>query len=122
MKKVLVIFCLLVFALPCFATFGYYEGCNDNVKPYDDSEYQAYAQKLKEEYYARVSAGQCERNDETYYEYVSSPLYEYIMVHPVDYGDKPAKTAKSHPVLDKRQSHELFKLLAFLVGTFIMCL
>ena len=85
MKKVLVIFCLLVFALPCFSASGYYEGCNDNVKPYDDNGTQAYAQKLEKEYWERVHRGECSVSDATYNHYVRTPLYQYIEKHPIDY-------------------------------------
>ena len=86
MKKVLVILCMLVFALPSFATFGYYEGCNDNVKPYDDNGTQAYAQKLEKEYHARVDKGEFQCSAENYNHYVRTPLYQYIEKHPIDYS------------------------------------
>ena len=87
MKKILVIFCLLIFALPCFSAAGYYEGCNDNVKPYDDNGTQAYAQKLEKEYWERVHRGECSVSAETYNYYVQIPIFEYIEKHPIKYND-----------------------------------
>ena len=87
MKKLLIILCLLTFALPTYATFGYYEGCNDNKKPYDDSELQEYAQKLEKEYWDRVNRGECEINDMTYTHYVRYPVFKYIEEHPINYSE-----------------------------------
>ena len=84
-EKILVVLCLLVFALPSFSASGYYEGCNDNVKPYDDSEYQTYAQKLVKEYHAKVDRGEVECCGPNYNHYVRTPLFKYIEKHPVDY-------------------------------------
>ena len=94
MKKVFIIFCLLVFALPSYATFGYYEGCNDNIKPYDDNGTQAYAQKLEKEYWERVHRGECSVSAETYNYYVQIPIFEYIEKHPIDYNKKAGKRIK----------------------------
>ena len=86
MKKVFIIFCLLVFALPSFSASGYYEGCNDNVKPYDDNGTQAYAQKLEKEYYSKINKGELQCSNATYVEHVEYPLFKYIEEHPINYN------------------------------------
>ena len=86
MKKVLVIFCLLVFALPSFSADGYNK--NFKFKVYDDNGTQEYAQKLEKEYWERVHRGECSISDATYNHYVRHPLFQYIEKHPIDYNKK----------------------------------
>ena len=50
MKKILVILCLLVFALPCFATGTYKKGCNDNITYTGTTASHEYYQKLVKNY------------------------------------------------------------------------
>ena len=88
MKKLLIILCLLCFTLPSFATFGYYEGCNDNIKPYDDRGTQAYAQQLEKEYHEKIKKGEVECDGYNYNKYVLIPVFEYIEKHPIDYNKK----------------------------------
>ena len=85
MKKLLIILCLLTFTLPTYATFGYYEGCNDNKKHYDDSELQEYAQKLEKEYFAKLYNNELQPNGENYNHYVRHPVFQYIEKHPINY-------------------------------------
>ena len=87
MKKLLIVICLLCFSLPAYCAVGYYEGINDNIKPYDNSEMEAYAQKLEKEYWNRVHKGECEINDENYNHYVRHPLFKYIEQHPIQYNN-----------------------------------
>ena len=83
MKKILVILCLLVFALPCFSA----DGCQREykVRYYDDNGTQEYAQKLEKEYWDKVHRGECQISGATYTEYVEYPLFKYIEEHPIDY-------------------------------------
>ena len=85
MKKVFIIFCLLVFALPCFSADGYNK--DFKFKVYDDNGTQAYAQKLEKEYWERVHRGECSVSAETYNYYVQIPIFEYIEKHPIKYNN-----------------------------------
>lgn len=52
MKK-LFLTALLFLSLPVYSAPGWYEGCNDNVKPYDIKEEEEYGNKLEKEYYRK---------------------------------------------------------------------
>jgi len=85
MKKLLIILCLLTFALPTFSASGYDENCG--FKFYDDKGTQAYAQKLEKEYRAKADRGELKYTWSNYIEHVEYPLFKYIEEHPVDYSD-----------------------------------
>ena len=84
MKKVFIIFCLLVFALPCFSADGYNK--DFKFKVYDDNGTQAYAQKLEKEYYSKINKGELQCSNATYVEHVEYPLFKYIEEHPINYN------------------------------------
>ena len=84
MKKLLIILCLLTFALPTFSASGYDENCG--FKFYDDKGTQAYAQKLEKEYHAKADRGELKCDGYNYNKYVLIPVFEYIENHPINYN------------------------------------
>lgn len=87
MKKVLFLFLLLMVSTPVFSTPGWYEGANDNVQFYDDSEYQNYAKELEDKFHAKyckrvvdkdgVTGTSCTYPENGYDKEVTSPLYDF---------------------------------------------
>ena len=78
MKRLLVILCLLVFALPSFATGDYYEGCNDNITYTPNNGVQDYYTKLEKRYREKYDKDNSYPAN-SYNKEVYAPLLHYMI-------------------------------------------
>ena len=92
MKKFIILFLILIIASPVYSVPNWTEGANDNVKFYDDSEYQEYARQLKEKFHKKytIQVSPTHSIDTSpmgaYEREVISPLFEYGLTHPAKYN------------------------------------
>ena len=87
MKRLLVILCLLVFALPSFATGDYYEGCNDNITYTPNNGVHDYYTKLKKQYREKYDKDNSYPVN-SYDQEVIVPLLDYMIANPVKLPSK----------------------------------
>ena len=94
MKKFIILFLILIIASPVYSVPNWTEGANDNVKFYDDSEYQEYARQLKEKfhkkYVIKISPTESRYTApmNAYEREVISPSIIYGIQHPPKYNDR----------------------------------
>lgn len=94
MKTFFITLSILFLATPAFCAPGWKEGANDNVKFYDDSEFQAYARKLKEDFHNKytVVISPTESVDTSplnaYTKEVEIPIFQYMIEHPTKYVNR----------------------------------
>lgn len=94
MKIFFITLSILFLATPAFCAPGWKEGANDNVKFYDDSEFQAYARKLEENYYKKyfVKISPTESVDTSplnaWNSEVEVPIFQYMIEHPTKYVNR----------------------------------
>lgn len=88
MKKFFITLLILLCTAPAFCAPNWKEGANDNVKYYDISDLQAYAQKLKDDFYKKytIEISPTEAIStaplNAYNNEVEIPIFEYLIEHP----------------------------------------
>ena len=88
MKTFIISLLIFVCATPAFCAPNWREGANDNVKYYDTSDLQVYAQQLKENFYKKytVEVSPTEAYSTApmgaYDSEVEVPIFQYMIDHP----------------------------------------
>ncbi len=94
MKIFFITLSILFLATPAFCAPGWKEGANDNVKFYDVSEFQAYANQLEKNFHDKytVVISPTESVDTSplnaWNSEVEVPLFQYIIDHPPKYVNR----------------------------------